>query len=367
MIAANTVLGLTEILSVQGSEDSRETGDLNPDIRADVQFNPDSDLLPVTRANGITSALVVPGGGTIAGSASLLHLDGWTWEDMTVRSPVGLVLRWPAVGRAGRRGRPDARPLEAQLRERDSTVRVMREAFEDARAYGKARDAEREAGVPRHDREVKWDAMDRALRGELPLIVVVPSAAQIRGALRFCDDLGLARVILVSGPDAALESAELARRGIPVILAGTLALPPRRWEPYDAAYDAAARLHAAGVRFCIADGGGGFNAATARNLPYHAAMARAFGLPADEALASVTLSPARILGVGDRLGSIEPGKIADLVVTDGDLLDIPTQVRQVWIAGKPASLETRQTRLFEKYDAKPRGPRARPRAAPASR
>jgi imidazolonepropionase-like amidohydrolase len=154
---------------------------------------------------------------------------------------------------------------------------------------------------------------------------------------------------------------QLRRRDIAVICDATLATPARRHDAYDEAFTLPERLRAAGVRYCIGDGGSGFGAANTRNLPYHAAMAAAFGLPREEALKAVTLYPAQILGVADKLGSIEPGKLADLIVTTGDPLEIETQVEQVFIAGKPASMETRHTRLFEKYDARPRGPKARPR------
>jgi imidazolonepropionase-like amidohydrolase len=156
-------------------------------------------------------------------------------------------------------------------------------------------------------------------------------------------------------------AGELQARNIAVVAGPLLALPARRYEAYDEAYTLPSRLQAAGVRFCISDGGGAFDAMNARNLGYHAAMAAAYGLPKDEALKSVTLYPAQILGVADRLGSIEVGKIADLVVADGDPLEITTKVEQVYIGGKPVSMETRQTRLFAKYDSKPRGPKARRR------
>jgi len=213
--------------------------------------------------------------------------------------------------------------------------------------------------VPRHDRDVKWDAMGKALRGEIPVMFEADALNQIRAVLRFADDLKLPKVVLVGGDDAWRVADELKARDIAVIAGPTLETPRRRSDAYDAAYVAPARLQKAGVRYCISDGGSSFNAMNSRNLPYHAAMAAAFGLPRDEALKSVTLYPAQILGVGDRLGSIEKGKIADLIVTDGDPLEITTHVEQVWVAGREMSLENRQSRLFEKYDGRPRGPMAR--------
>jgi len=357
MISALSVLGLTEVGSVVGTNDWQETGNVNPNVRAEVQINPESDLLPVTRVNGITSALVVPRGGAIAGTSALIHLDGWTEEDMTVRAPVGLHVIWPAMTPV--RAWWETRSEEEQRRSRDAMIDSLKLAFDDARAYWKAREAESRDGVPRHDRDVKWEALGKALRGEIPVLIHASALNQIRAALRFVDEEKLPKVVLVGGDDAWRVADEIKRRNIAVICGATLELPPRRDEPYDDAMALPGKLAAAGVRFCISDGGGPFTAPNARNLPYHASMAAAYGLPKEEALKGVTLYPAQILGVADKLGSLEPGKIADVIVTNGDPLEIVTTVEQVYIAGKAVSMETRQTRLFHKYDERPRGAKAR--------
>jgi imidazolonepropionase-like amidohydrolase len=360
-ISANTQLGLIEIQTIEGADDTRETGNLNPNIRAEVMFNPDSDLLPVTRLNGITSALVIPGGGAIHGTSALMHLDGWTQEDMTLRAPVALHVDWPATGPVRSFGPPAGPPDADALKASTAAVQAIRDAFADARAYETARTAEAAKGIPRHDADAKWDAMRRVVRGEVPVFFHANSAAQIRGVLDFVDEQKLAGAVIVGGRDAVPFAADLKARDIAVIVGGVQVLPARRYEPYDEAFTLPARLAAAGVRFCISDGGGGFGAANARNLPFHAGLAAAFGLSRDEALKSVTLYPARILGVADRLGSIEPGKLADLQVTDGDPLEDATHCEKVFIGGRPIPMESRQTRLFQKYDARPRGPHARPR------
>ena len=349
LISANTILGLTEVGSVLGTNDQSETGNVNPNIRAEVQINPESDLLPVTRVNGITSALSIPRGGAISGTSALIHLDGWTQEDMTVAKPVGLHVNWPSM--AVNRAWWETRSEEEQKRAREEAIQAIHTAFGDARAYWKARDAEGKTGVPRHDRDVKWDAMGRALRGEIPVMFHATSLAQIRAVLRFVDEEHLKKVVLVGGDDSWRVVDELKARDIAVITADPLSLPNRSYESYDQGMALAAKLHAAGVRFCISDGGGSTNA---RNVGYGAAMAAAFGLPKEEALKSVTLYPAQILGLGGQLGSIESGKIADLIVTTGDPLEITTQVEQVYINGRAVSMETRQTRLFKKYHHRPR-------------
>lgn len=352
LVSAYSVLGLTEIGSVSGSTDWQETGTTNPNVRAEVQINPETDLIPVTRINGVTSAHIMPRGGALNGTSAIIHLDGWTWEDMTVRSPVGMLVQWPNL--TPNRAWWETRSDEEQAKQREASIQAIVNAFEDARAYWKARDAMGTRGVPRHDGDVKWDAMRKALKGEIPVIFTASALNQIRSVLRFVDDQKLPRVILVSSGDAALVADELKQRNIAVVCSDILAVPSRRHEPYDHRFTAPERLRAAGLAWCIADGGGTDDAANGRNLPYHAAMAAAFGLPRDEALRAVTLYPARILGVADQIGSIEKGKIADLVVANGDLLEIATQVEQVYIKGKPIPMDSRQTRLFKKYDARPR-------------
>jgi imidazolonepropionase-like amidohydrolase len=313
----------------------------------------------VARVNGVTSALVMPRGGLIAGTAALIHLDGWTYEDMTIAGPAAVLVQWPPLNQAQQFGAPSL-SSEAARRQRDQGIALLREAFEQARAYDRAHAAQG-AGIPRHDRDVRLEALARAVRGEIPVIVRANTLSQIRGALNFADEMKLERVILLGGHDAWRIADEIKRRRIPVIASGVLDLPIRGHDGYDARFSTPAKLHAAGISFCIADDGGRDEAALARNLPYHAGAAAAFGLPRDEALKAVTLYPAQILGLADRLGSIEPGKQADLFVCDGDPLEITTRVEQVYIAGRAVSMETRQTRLFEKYDGRPRGPKARPR------
>jgi imidazolonepropionase-like amidohydrolase len=355
IISPLSVLGLIEVSSVLGTNDWQETGSTNPNVRAEVQINPESDLIPVTRVNGITSALVVPRGGTIAGTSALVHLDGWTEEDMTVRAPVGLHVFWPSMTPV--HAWYETRSDEEQKKQRDANIDSLNRAFDEARAYWKARAAEGKDGVPRHDRDIKWESLDQALKGEIPVLIHAAALNQIRAALRFVDEQKLPRVVLVDGDDSWRVADELKRRNIGVICGGTLALPSRNGDPYDEAMSLPGKLAAAGVRFCISDGGGAFTAANARNLPYHASMAAAFGLSREDALKSITLYPAQILGVGDKLGSLEPGKIADVIVTTGDPLEITTSIERVYINGKQISMETRQTRLFHKYEARPRRPK----------
>jgi imidazolonepropionase-like amidohydrolase len=363
LISANSILGLIEIGSVAGSNDYRETGTTNPNIRAEVEINPESEVIPVTRINGVTSALVIPRGGVLNGTSALIHLDGWTYEDMTVKAPVALHVQWPEMKIV--HAFFETRSDEEQKKARDQAIENLRKAFDDARAYWTAHDAEGRSGIPRHDRDVKWEAMGKALRGEIPVMFHASSLAQIQAALHFADEEKLTHLVIVGGGDAWRIAPELKRRDVAVITGPMLALPDRDDAPYDDAFTLPARLQAAGVRYCISDGGLApderNSAMNTRNLAYHAAMAASFGLPKEEALKSVTLYPAQILGVADRLGSIETGKIADLIVTDGDPLEITTTIEQVYINGRAIPMTSHQIDLFHKYDARPRGSHARPR------
>ncbi|MEO5987312.1 MAG: amidohydrolase family protein [Candidatus Eisenbacteria bacterium] len=355
-VAANTQMGLIEVGTSVGSNDTQETGNVNPDLRGEVMINPDSDLLAVARVNGVTSAQVVPGGGAVHGTSALVHLGGWTQEDMVIRSPIGLHVAWPNMVPA--RGWFITQSEEEQNKARDAQIDAIRKAFDDARAFWKARDAEKTPGIPRHDSDVKWAAMGRALRGETPVFFEAGSIGQIRAVLKFADEQGLKRLVIVGGNDAWRMAGELRQRDVAVIVGGTLALPRRRSDSYDDAFMLPGRLAAAGVRYCISDASGPANT---RNLPHHAAMAAAFGLDPLEALKAVTLYPAQILGAGDLVGSIEVGKIADLQVTDGDPLLMSTHCTLVVMGGRVIPMENRQSRLFHKYDTRPRGELARKR------
>lgn len=349
LIAANTSLGLVEIGSVRATRDYAEVGDINPNVRAEVSVNPDSELLPVARANGLTMALTVPRGGVIAGTSALIVLDGWTWEDLTFRAPVGMHLFWPRMSVS--RSPFDRRSKKERLKQRDANLKKIKRTFARARAYARARAAERERGVPRHESDMRWEAMLPVLNGDVPVFIHADGIEEIQAAVDWASAEKVAAV-LVGGYDAWRVADLLEANHIPVIITGTHRTPRRRWEDYDAPFTLPAKLFEAGVKFCIATSGGGFGSAHVRNLPYNAATAAAYGLPKEEAIRAVTLYPAQILGVGDRVGSLEVGKDATLIVTDGDPLEITTQVVMEFIGGRAVDLSSRHTQLYEKYRAK---------------
>ena len=355
MIDANTVVGLTEIGSVAGSVDTAETGSLNPEVNTAIAVNPDSELINVTRANGITHVLTVPEGGLVSGSSTLIRLAGWTWEDLTAARPVAMHVRWPSFKirrTAGFRGTLTSE--EDQKKERDESLKKIKNLFEAASAYAKAKAAGGTPGRP-FEGDAALEAMLPVLDGKIPLIVQADEIKQIRSAVAFAESQGV-RMILLGAGDAPVAADLLREKKIPVIVDGVLSVPGREDEPYDAAYSVAARLKKAGVTFCISSGGGGFGASNTRNLPYHAGMAAAFGLAKDDAVRAITLEPARILGVDADLGSIENGKSASIILTDGDPLEVETKLYASWIDGRPVALEdNRHERLYRKYAARPKG------------
>jgi imidazolonepropionase-like amidohydrolase len=343
MISAFSNIGLLEVSAVRASRDLWEVGDIKPNVRVASAINPDSELLPVARTNGVTTAHVVPQGGLIAGTSAVVHLDGWTTEDMMVETPAGIYVNWPSMDIDNW---PEAeKKVEEQKKERDRRIQVLRDAFAQARAYTNARQAGSEAG---HDSDLRWEAMIPVVEGRIPVFLFAYELRQIEAAVDWAEEEGIS-MVLVGGRDAWRVAALLAERDIAVIITNIFTLPARRWEAYDTSYTNALKLHQAGVRFCIANSKG---ASSERNLPYEAAMAAAFGLPREQALRAVTLYPAQILGVDDRLGSLEVGKEATLIVTDGDPLEITTQVERAFIRGRAVDLGSRHTQLYDKYRTK---------------
>jgi imidazolonepropionase-like amidohydrolase len=350
MIDLGTSLGLIEINSgAPGTVDLTEIGDLNPNARALVAVNPHSAHIGVTRVGGVTSVLTLPLGGIISGQAALINLDGATPLEMAVVPSAALIVNFPRF-RATTGGDIFTPPQPANASEaitaRDKQVEQLRKTLRDAEAYGRAQDAyARDPSLPRPDQNIVLAALVPFVRGERPVILRADREPEIRAALRFADEMHLKPIIL-GGDDAWKAATLLKERNVPVILTGVLDLPLREDDFYDTLYENAARLQRAGVRFCISTGDTG---AHVRDLPYHAGMAAAFGLPRDEALKAVMLYPAQIMSVADRMGSIETGKIANLVITDGDLLEARTHVRYLFINGRQIPLVSRHTELYEQF------------------
>ncbi len=350
MINAMSSIGLTEVGSVDVTVDTTEMGDFKPQLRALEAVNWDSEHFPVARVNGVTASISAPSGGVIAGQAALLHLAGWTSEEMAVLKSAGMVINFPSLGGGGGRGGGGGaapggrgRPFAEIRREHDRRVKELAEWLEKARHYAKAVQAN--PSTPR-DREL--EALVPLVRGEMLGLMRADTARDIRNAVEFAKKENL-KVAIVGGRDAVEAAGVLQKENVPVILGSVYSLPSRRDDAYDSRYAVPARLAEAGVRFALTSP----SPSDTRNLPFEAGMSVAYGLSREAALKAITIRPAEILGVADRLGSIEQGKVADLVVTDGDLLEIRTQVKNVFIAGKNIPLESKHTRLYERYMSRP--------------
>jgi len=350
MIDSGSRIGMVEIDAVPGSVDTAELGDINPNARAEVAVNPHSNVIPVTRVNGITTAIVEPTGGIISGSSALMQLAGWTPQEMTVKAPVAMHIHFPRL-RGGRFAEvPQDEEAEKEAKKNyTQQVDKLRDTLRDAQAYAKVVAARaKDSAVRRYDRDLVLEALVPVVEGREPAIVHASLERDIRAAIKFADEMKL-KMILADGDDVQRVIPELKKRNIPVILGPILELPPREDDPYDLIFANAKALYDAGIPFSIQTQ----DAHNARNLPYHAAACAAFGLPKDAALKAVTIFPAQILGVADKVGSLEVGKRADVIVTDGDPLEIVTHVKRLFIGGEDISLETNQTLLYEKFSKRP--------------
>jgi imidazolonepropionase-like amidohydrolase len=351
MIDAGTNMGLVEVpQGANGTVDLSEVGELNPNAKAIIAVNPHSAHIAVTRVEGITNTLTAPTGGLISGQAALINLLGTAPKEMAVVPQLALVINYPRIGGGGGGGfggfqqQPAnlAETLQANERQLDQIRKMLR----DAEAYGRAQDAyAKDKSLPRPDRNVVLEPLVPYVRGQQPVIFRADREAEIRGALRFAEEMKLKPIIL-GGNDASKIANLLKEKNVPVILTGIFSLPQREDDAYDSLYENAAKLQQAGVRYCISTGDAG---PEVRNLAQYAGMAAAFGLSKTDAVKAVTLYPAQILNVADRLGSIEVGKMANLVVTDGDLLEIRTRIRYLLIDGRSVVLSSRHTELNDAF------------------
>ena len=345
LISAVSTLGLQEIGAVRATHDYAEVGSINPNVRANVSYNPDSELIPISRSNGILLALSVPRSGRISGTSSLMMLDGWTWEDATLKHPVGLHLFWPSMKepKKDKGEKKDKTKKDSRLK----SIQKIDDLIQESRAYLKLK--ETESSSYKHD--LRLEGMLPVLMGEIPVFIHANEVRQIEAAVYWADRQNL-DMVLVGGKDSWRTTKLLKDREIPVIYTQTHSTPMRRFENYDQAFTTPFQLYAAGVKFCISNSESTFQTPHIRNLPYHAAKAASYGLPWEEALRSITLSTAEILGVEEMVGSLEVGKDATFFIADGDILDIRTQVERAFIRGGEIDLSDRHKMLYEKYKVK---------------
>ncbi len=349
MIDAGTALGLVEVgQGASGTVDIAEVGELNPNAKAIIAINPHSAHIGVTRVDGVTSAVSLPVGGLISGQGALINLVGTSPAEMAVVPYAALVINYPRTSAGGGGFFTQQQPinLTEALATANRQVEQIRKLLREAEAYGRAQDAyAKDQTIPRPAQNIVLEALVPYVRGERPVIFRADRESELRGVIKFAEEMKLKPIIL-GGDDAGKIAGLLKEKNVPVILTGIWDLPIREDDSYDTLYENAGKLQQAGVRFCISSGDSGPNV---RNLPFYAGMAAAFGLPKAEALKAVTLYPAQIMNVADRLGSIEVGKMANLVVTDGDLLETRTHVRHLFIDGRQVPLTSRHTELNDAF------------------
>jgi imidazolonepropionase-like amidohydrolase len=355
MINAATNVGLAEIESLRDTVDLDELGTFNPELRAEIAFNPSSEHVEVTRASGITSVMTLPGSGSrggrsgggpvIAGQGALMHLDGWTWEEMAVKRGAVLDMVFPQVQSdmprqlAALSGTP-AQTFQEREKQYKERLQQMSDFFQQARKYK----LEKAAGGAEFRPDLRLEAMLPIIDGKEAIFVRAERERMIKDAVAFADKEKV-KIIIANPREIGSTGPLLKEHRIPVVLGKTFELPLHEDDPYDAPYTLPAEFYKAGVKICF----GTFDVEFARNVPFEAAQAVAFGLPHDEAFKALTVNSAEIMGAGESLGSIEKGKWADLILTDGDPMEAKTNIKEMFIAGREVPLESRHTREYEKW------------------
>ena len=348
-VAGYTRIGLTEISAVKQTNDHSEIGDINPNVRANVAYNPDSDLIPVTRSNGVLVVNSAPSSGRVPGQSSVMLLDGWTWEDATLKHPAALNINWPYMYINFEKNRK--KNDKAQRDEYDQQIREIDQLIRNVRAYHHRRSAKERKAEHKQETDLRLESMIPFVIHKDPIHIKANDIRQIEAAVKWADDQDL-NIVIVGGRDSWINPEILVENNVPVILLGVQVTPRRRFEPIHIPYKLPALLHEAGVHFCISLDPGYPMDGHVRTLPDEAMRAVSWGLSKDHALRSITLSAAEILGVDDKIGSLEPGKDATFFIAESEPLTEITNPIKAFIQGRELDLSDRQKDLWEKYKEK---------------
>lgn len=346
MIDANTGIGLSEIGGVQTMNLRSEMGQFNPHMRAIVALNVESELLGVTRMNGVTTVVTSPTGGAISGQAALINTAGWTWEDLAISKSAGMMINPPGLnGAGGAGGRGGGGGGRGGAPANNAQMAQLAADFDTFMQTSKTYHASRTAGTAKLDQI--YEAMRPLFKKEVPAIINANTETGIRNAIAFGEKWDV-KIVVQGGNQAWKVRKLLADKQIPVIL-GSIESEVGDGDPYDAIYAQPGLLYDAGVKFAFSTGSG----SNSRHVAFHAALAQAYGLSADGALKALTIWPAEILGADKEIGSIAQGKMANLFITTGDPLDLRTQVVEVFIKGRQVPDDDRHNRLYLKYKNRP--------------
>ena len=348
-IAPITRIGLVEIGLVKQTRDFAERGSFNPNVKANVSYNPDSDLIPITRSNGVLVVNSVPAGGRISGQSSVMMLDGWTWEQASLKHPSGLHINWPSM--RINYGANVKKSEKQQKEEIQKSIRDLDHMVRDVRAYfQRIKQRSRIAGE-RQKSDLRLESMIPFVVEKKKIFIHADEARQIKSAVEWAKKNDL-KIIIVGGSDSWRITDLLVKNNIPVVIDQVEKIPTRRFEPIHLPYKLPFLLKQAGVQFCLNTIIGYPHDGNIRNLPNEAMRAAAYGLDKSEALRSITLSTAEILGVDDMIGSLDIGKDATFFISETPPMEMNPKILMAFIQGKEVDLNNHQKMLYKKYQEK---------------
>jgi imidazolonepropionase-like amidohydrolase len=342
LINCNNILGLHDAEAVRATRDFAEVGHINPHIRALIAYNTDNLIVPTIKTNGVLYTQCTPRGGLIGGSSSIMALEGWNWEDAVLKADDGIHLNFPRMQERRREQEGEnAQPAGKRYQEE---MTYLNNFFTDAKSYLLQTNPA--------EKNIRFEAMRQVLNGNANLYIHCDKARDIISAIDFCQKHDIKKPVIVGGKESYKVTKELKKYKVPVMLNRVHDLPDRNDESVDISYSIAGMLQRDSVLFCL-QLEGDMEAIQSRNLPFNAGTTVAYGMSKEQALQSITLSAAKILGVDKQLGSLEEGKLSSLVVSDGDILDMRSNnIVMAYIAGRPVNLNNKQTELYLKYKAK---------------
>jgi imidazolonepropionase-like amidohydrolase len=343
-IAPNSTLGLVEVDAVRATKDEQETGSFNPHVRSLIAYNTESKVVESCRPNGILTAQITPRGGRVSGTSSIVQLDAWNWEDAAIKADDGIHLNWPTNFSRGRWWLGEPRGLTAN-KEYAKQVQIIQDGFKEASSYLKG------SRSPKH---LPYEAMEQLINGSQTFFVHVDTEKGILDAIDFAKQNKL-KLVIIGGYHAHKIATTLQQNDVPVLLHRTHSVPNMDDEDYDLSYKKAKILTDAGVLVGL-ENSGQMERMNTRNLPFLAGTVAAHGLDKEKALQLITSNTAKILGIDDRLGTLETGKDATLFISEGDALDMRTNIlTHAFIQGRMLNLETHQTKLWQRYMKKYNG------------
>lgn len=339
-IDGGTNLGLSEVGSISLTQDYRELGDFTPHMQALTAVNPNSVAIPVTRTNGVTTVIAKTAGGLFPGTAALINLQGYTPNQMYAGFKA-VQMNFPSTGKRGRRDRRSAEDIK---KDGEKALKKMNGIWDKAKQYAAIDSAAKASNQKMEDYNPQMDALLSVVRGEAPLMIEVNKDIDIKAAIKWVEENEI-RAIFTGVSEGYRVTKELAKSGIPVVTGPVLSVPGRSSASYDISYKNPSIMQKAGIKVAIRTN----ETENVRNLPFNAGFAAAYGMGIEEALRAVTIIPAEIFGVSDKIGSLEKGKVANVFVSDGDPFETKTQVEHLFISGYKVPIESRHTLLYDEF------------------